>query len=110
MSRISGPGLDCSFHQFRTENLLKMSHKLELKYARSQRELADIVEERDRYIKKYNEARMLLVETQTREESAQCEIQDLRRQLRRYHDDMVSIPPDKPCKPDSSFAEGNCIK
>ncbi|PBL03231.1 hypothetical protein ARMGADRAFT_1069794 [Armillaria gallica] len=71
-----------------------MSHKLELKYARSQRELADIVEERDRYITKYNEARMLLVETQTREESAQCEIQDLRRQLRRYHDDMEAVSND----------------
>ncbi|KAK0194121.1 hypothetical protein F5146DRAFT_421040 [Armillaria mellea] len=71
-----------------------MSLKLELKYARSQRELADIVEERDRYIKKYNEARILLVETQTWEESAQCEIQDLRRQLRRYHDDMEIVSND----------------
>ncbi|KAK0485028.1 hypothetical protein IW261DRAFT_1560697 [Armillaria novae-zelandiae] len=71
-----------------------MSLKLELKYARSQRELADIVEERDRYIKKYNEARLLLVETQTREESAQCEIQDLRRQLRQYHDDMEIVTND----------------
>ncbi|KAK0223568.1 hypothetical protein IW262DRAFT_1546187 [Armillaria fumosa] len=71
-----------------------MSLKLELKYARSQRELADIVEERDRYIKRYNEVRMLLVETQTREESAQCEIQDLRRQLRRYHDDMEIVSND----------------
>lgn len=89
-----GRDSDCAFHQFDTLKIAQMSLKLELKYARSQRELADIMEERDRYIKKYNETRMLLVETQTREESAQREIQDLRRQLRRYHDDMETVSND----------------
>ncbi|KAK0469411.1 uncharacterized protein EV420DRAFT_1633823 [Desarmillaria tabescens] len=82
---------------FSTTSALKWHlGKLEQKYARSQRELADILEERDRYREKYNDVRIELVEAQTREESARCEIQDLRRQLRRYHEDagVGNVPND----------------